>query len=463
MVNNVHQASADGLAVFPVLLAGGSGTRLWPVSRTKTPKQLVEFSGDTSLLQDSIRRLAPLLKLANVRVVCGEGHRNESAEHMASLGITAQEKIIGEPIGRNTAPAILLAVLTILNQEKLDDAVFIILPADHVIRNVPRFHQQMANAIRLAESGHLVTFGIKPEYPETGYGYIEAQAPVAAGGFSIRRFVEKPDIKTAQTYIDAGNFFWNSGMFAFSGRVILEEFKELQPAMLEQMTAIVRQGDPISLPAYADLENISFDVAIMEKTARGVVLPSDFGWSDIGTWKSLHDYLPKDTVGNVVFGDVVAHNTRNSLLIAKSRLLAVNDLSNVALVETSDAVFVSALDTSRNVKDIVSVLKQHNRREHQVHLRERHEWGTIEYLEQTADTIVAKLSIKPMLSADPPLPSSGPCHICLLSGFGKLLIDEISHSLQAGESSSVNLNGPISLKNISSENLDAIIIHQKEI
>jgi len=317
MANNAHKASADDLAVFPVLLAGGSGTRLWPVSRTKTPKQLVELSGETSLLQESIQRLTPLLNLDNVRVVCGEGHHNESAEHMAALGISTQKKIIGEPIGRNTAPAIILAVLTILNQEKLDDAVFIILPADHVIRNVPQFHRQLSAAIRLSESGQLVTFGIQPEYPETGYGYIEAQTSLAAGGFSIRRFVEKPDIKTAQTYINAGNFYWNSGMFAFSGRVILEEFKALQPAMLRQMIAIVQQGDPISLEAYERLENISFDVAIMEKTTRAVVLPSDFGWSDIGTWKSLHDYLPKDTVGNVVFGDVVAHDTRNSLLIAK--------------------------------------------------------------------------------------------------------------------------------------------------
>jgi len=463
MANNAHKASADDLAVFPVLLAGGSGTRLWPVSRTKTPKQLVELSGETSLLQESIQRLTPLLNLDNVRVVCGEGHHNESAEHMAALGISTQKKIIGEPIGRNTAPAIILAVLTILNQEKLDDAVFIILPADHVIRNVPQFHRQLSAAIRLSESGQLVTFGIQPEYPETGYGYIEAQTSLAAGGFSIRRFVEKPDIKTAQTYINAGNFYWNSGMFAFSGRVILEEFKALQPAMLRQMIAIVQQGDPISLEAYERLENISFDVAIMEKTTRAVVLPSDFGWSDIGTWKSLHDYLPKDTVGNVVFGDVVAHDTRNSLLIAKRRLLAVNDLSDVAIVETSDAVFVSALDTSRNVKDIVSILKQRNRREHQVHLLERHEWGTIEYLEQAVDTIIAKLSIKPMLSADLPLPPSGRCHICLLSGSGKVCIDRTFHLLQDGESSSLNLSGPISLENKSSQNLDAIVILQKEI
>ncbi len=463
MANNERKGSAKEPTVFPVLLAGGSGTRLWPMSRSKTPKQLVELSGETSLLQESIQRLAPLLNLDNVRVVCGQGHRNESAEHMASLGISTLKKIIGEPVGRNTAPAILLAVLTILKHEKLDDAVFFILPADHVIQNVPQFHKHISAALNLAKDGHLVTFGIQPEYPETGYGYIEAQNSARENGFCIQRFVEKPDIKTAQAYIDAGNFYWNSGMFAFSARVILDEFNTHQPAMFEQMNAIVQKGDPISVADYERLENISFDVAIMEKTARGVVLPSDFGWSDIGTWKSLHEYLPKDTVGNVVFGDVVAHDTQNSLLIAKSRLMAVNDLSDVAIVETSDAVFVSALDTSRNVKDIVSILKQSNRREHQVHLLERHDWGTIQYLEQAADTIVAKLSIKPQVSAEPPLPSRGRGHICLLSGPGKLCIEHETHLLQAGESMSLDLSGRLSLENLSTINLDAIIIHQKEI
>ncbi len=459
--NNSNQIGND-LMVFPVLLAGGSGTRLWPVSRTKTPKQLVELSGETSLLQESIQRLAPLLNFENVRVVCGEEHRNESADHMASMGISAEKKIISEPVGRNTAPAILLAVMKILNQENKDDAIFLILPADHVIRNVPQFHQHIEVVLGLAKGGHLVTFGIQPEYPETGYGYIEAQTAVGAGGFSIRRFVEKPDSKTAQAYIEAGNFYWNSGMFAFRGSAILDEFKKYQPEMLKQLTTILQKGGPISAAVYERLENISFDVAIMEKTTRGVVLPSDFGWSDIGTWKSLHDYLPKDDVGNVVFGDVVPHNTQNSLLIAKSRLMAVNDLSNVAIVETSDAVFISALDTSRNVKEIVSILKQHNRREHQVHLLERHEWGTIQSLEQSADTIVARVTIKPQTLAHPPLPQNGRCHICMLSGHGKISIGDISHPLQTGDSLSVALGGTVLLKNMSKHELDAIIIHQKE-
>jgi mannose-1-phosphate guanylyltransferase/mannose-6-phosphate isomerase len=449
----------DKLMIFPVLLAGGSGTRLWPISRAQTPKQLAKISAKTSLLQETIQRLHPMLRIDDVRIVCGKAHCDESSAHLAAIGLTTEKKIIGEPIGRNTAPAILLAVLKILDQACLKDALFIILPSDHVIGDVTRFHEKIGKAIDLAQKGYLVTFGIQPDYPETGYGYIEGRKPVPGGGLTIERFVEKPDIETARSYIETGNFFWNSGMFAFMASTILNEFKQFEPDMVEKMTTIVKNGDPISIEAYQDLPSISFDVAIMEKTSKGVVLPSDFGWSDIGTWNSLYDYMPKDGDGNVIAGDVIAYNTQNSLILAKSRLVAANDISDAIIVETPDAVFVSSLETSRNVKDIVSILKQQNRREYQVHLLETYAWGTIQYLEKSDELIVAKLLIKPHATYRKAPHRPGCWHVCLLAGDAQIAHAGAQHGLQAGNSLSLGVQSGVAIRNSGNNDLLAIITH----
>ena len=447
------------LSIFPVLLAGGSGTRLWPVSRAQAPKQLAEIGGETSFLQETIQRLHPALCLDNVRVVCGKAHCDESSEHLAAIGLTADKVIIGEPVGRNTAPAILLAVLKILDQAATPDSLFFVLPADHVIGDIARFHERIGKAIALAQKGYLVTFGIQPDYPETGYGYIEGGKPVPGGGLGIERFVEKPDIETAKSYIEAGNFFWNSGMFAFMASTILNEFKRFEPHMTAKMTAIVKERGPISIEAYQDLPSISFDVAIMEKTSKGVVLPSDFGWSDIGTWNSLYDYMPKDDSGNVIAGDVISSNTKNSLIIAKSRLVATNDISDTTIVETPDAVFVSNLKTSRNVKDIVSILKQQGRRECRVHRLETYAWGFIQYLEISDELLVAKLSIKLHATYQKVPERPGRWHICLQSGDARIAHAGTQHVLRSGNSLSLDVHSEISIQNSGNNDLLAIITY----
>ena len=451
--------TSNNLTIFPVLLAGGSGTRLWPISRDQAPKQLAEIGGEKSFLQETIQRLHPVLCLDNVRVVCGETHCEESSEHLSAIGLTKENIIIGEPVGRNTGPAILLAVLNILDQASIQDALFFILPADHVIGDVSRFHERIHKAIHLAKKGYLVTFGIQPDYPETGYGYIEARKPVPGGGLAIDRFVEKPDMKTARSYIEAGGFFWNSGMFAFMASAILNEFKRFEPELVEKMTAIVAQGEPIAKEAYQDLPSISFDIAIMEKTSKGVVLPSDFGWSDIGTWSSLYDYLPKDSDANVITGDVISYNTKNSLIIAKNRLVAANDIADTAIVETSDAVFVSRMETSRNVKDIVSLLKQKKRKEYQAHLLETHAWGSIQYLEKSDQILVAKLLIKPNAVYEKAPRRPERWHICLLSGDAQIAHAGKQHALLSGNSLSLNVQSDITIHNPGKNDLLVIITH----
>lgn len=433
-----------------VLLAGGSGTRLWPVSRELFPKQLVNFIGTDSLVQATIKRLIPLLDTEKVRIVCGAEHYYEIARHMEEIGVSAAGKIIREPVGRNTAPAILLAVLTILKEKK--DAVVCVFPADHVIRDIDGFHRKLETAIELARMGHIVTFGIQPHYPETGYGYIEGAGRVEPDALEIRRFVEKPDKATARKYIEAGNFFWNSGMFAFKASIILEEYKKFQPALFSRMEEIVSGQDPVSLEDYQQLPNISFDHAIMESTQKGVVLPSDFGWSDIGSWKSLYDFLPKDTQHNVTVGDVIAKDTRDCFIMGHERLIATNHLRDMVVVETPDSVFVSDMDRSRDVKEIVTQLKESGRREYHTHRLVYHPWGTLTLLEQREGYRVDRMVIYPdsKFNAEPQTTAIRQM-ICVCGVVG-ITSEKGGISLKAGQTAVVSPKEIVQMNNKGKEN-----------
>jgi mannose-1-phosphate guanylyltransferase/mannose-6-phosphate isomerase len=418
--------------VYPVLLAGGSGTRLWPVSRELYPKQLAKLIGTESLIQSTIRRLTPPFAEERLRIVCGGQHGHEVARHMEEIGVAAAGKIISEPSGRNTAPAILLAALHIAAVEP--EAVLGVFPADHMIGDVPGFHKRLASAVRLARQGHIVTFGIQPHYPETGYGYVEGGGPVAEGALTIRRFVEKPDLKTAQDYLAAGNFFWNSGMFAFQAAVILAEFRLLQPRMLDALQGFVASGLPISRADYDRLPDLSIDYAVMEQTKKGVVLPSDFGWSDVGSWKSLYDVLPKDENGNVIDGDVIAQETRNCFVLGYERLIATSHLENTVVVETPDSVFVSPIEQSREVKTIVAELKKRGRAETHQHLTAYFPWGTRALLERAEGFEVMRLRIYPRATAALPATRGADRHVVVVEGGGELSAGGQTQPLERGKS-----------------------------
>jgi mannose-1-phosphate guanylyltransferase/mannose-6-phosphate isomerase len=440
------QFMADSASnVYAILLAGGTGTRLWPVSRQLYPKQLVKFIGDESLVQSTIKRLSPVLDTENVRIVCGEQHFHETARHMQGIGLQPDGKIIGEPSGRNTAPAILLAVLHTLIVEK--DAVLCVFPADHVIGDIERFHERLEAAIRLADRGYIVTFGITPHYAETGYGYVEGGAAVSEGVLRVKRFVEKPDRKTAQQYIRAGNFFWNSGMFAFNASVILDEFRTWQPDLLEKMNAIFDPARPITKEAYNRLPDISIDYAVMEKTTRGVVLPSDFGWSDIGSWKSLYDFLPKDADLNVIDGDVIANDTRGCFILGGDRLIAVNHLKDTVVVETPDSIFVSDIDHSRNVKSIVARLKANGRKEYHQHRTVHYPWGSRTCLEQKEDFTVSRLMIYPASTLQTDVEAPAAMHLVLVKGAARVTADGQTLILDQGMSTAITEKGLVSVEN----------------
>ncbi|MDL1967269.1 MAG: mannose-1-phosphate guanylyltransferase/mannose-6-phosphate isomerase [Deltaproteobacteria bacterium] len=418
--------------VYAVLLAGGSGTRLWPVSRKLYPKQLVKFIGKNSLVQSTIKRLSSVLDTEKIRIVCGKEHFHETARHMAEIGVRSEGKIICEPCGRNTAPAILLALLNILKSNQ--DAILCVFPADHVIRDIESFHNKLNSAIRLANKGYLVTFGIKPNYPETGYGYLEGAGEIFDGALAIKRFVEKPDEKTAEKYVKAENFFWNSGMFAFMGSVMIEEFRKYQPELLKIMEDIVAKYSSVTVDEYKRLPDISIDYAIMENTDKGVVLPSDFGWSDIGSWKSLYDFLPKDGDNNVIDGDIIAKDTKNCFIMSGERLIATNHLNRIVVVETPDSVFVSDLDNSRDVKSIVDKLKEKKRKEYRKHKTVQHSWGSLTVLEHEDDIKVERLVIYPDSNLQFKVKKPGLQHLIVVKGHVKITLNMETEWLTRGES-----------------------------
>ena len=430
------------LNVYPILLAGGTGTRLWPVSRELYPKQLVKFIGEDSLLQGTIKRLLPVLNPENVKVVCGEQHFHETARHIENLGLKPDGKLICEPSGRNTAPAILLAVLHILAFDK--DAILCIFPADHVIQNLDGFHDRLRAAIALANDGYIVTFGIQPHYPETGYGYVEGGKKAPHGARVLKRFVEKPDLATAQKYIKAGNFFWNSGMFTFKASVILSEFKSHQPELLKKMKSIFKADKPIARKDYDLLSDISIDYAIMEKTEKGVVLPSDFGWSDIGSWKSLYDFLPKDKNKNVIDGDVRVEHTQKCFILGQERLIAVNHLQNLVVVETPDSIFVSDMEHSRDVKSIVANLKQEGRSEYHRHRTVAFPWGSRTLLEEKGDVEIARLVLNPGASMELDATPDSTHHLVVLDGDAKITGKPQSQLIRRGKSAT--FTNPIGIR-----------------
>ena len=430
--NKIANNIKNNINIYAILLAGGTGTRLWPVSRELYPKQLVKFIGNDSLVQSTIKRLAPVIDTESIRIVCGQEHFYEITRHMAEIGVQAKGKIICEPCGRNTGPAILLGALNILKTES--DAVLSVFPADHVIRDVKSFHKNVEAAIRLADIGYIVTYGIKPDYPETGYGYIEGAKELFGNALTIKRFVEKPDKATAEKYIEAGNFFWNSGMFTFKASVIIEEFGRFQPELLKSMQNLVDREQAVTKDEYEQLPDIAFDYAIMEKTDKGVVLPSDFGWSDIGSWKSLYDFLPKDENNNVIDGDVIAKDTKNCFIMGRERLIATNYLKNTVVVDTPDSVFISDINNSRDVKSIVAQLKEKGRKEYHEHKTLRHPWGILTLLEQRDDFTVSKLIIYPGSMLQIKVDLSTTKHLLVIKGQANIKSDKQTRFFEKGES-----------------------------
>ncbi len=367
--------------IQPVILSGGSGSRLWPMSRAGYPKQLQPLCSDRPMVAETALRVrgeayAPPL------VVCNEQHRFSIADALCSAEVPAKA-ILLEPMGRNTAPAVAVAALAALEDDP--EALLLVLPSDHVILNTDAFQAAVATAARAAATGRLVTFGITPTHPETGYGYIKAGQPLAdvPGAHAVDAFKEKPDAERAAAYLAEGTYSWNSGMFLLPAALLVEELERHDPAVLaaarEALRLAVRDLDFVRLDgtAFAAAPSVALDVAVMERTRRAAVVPVDIGWSDVGAWTALWDIGAKDANGNVCVGDILAHDVTGSYLRSEQGpLVAVEGLSDVVVVATDDAVLVTSRANAQNVKVLVDELKARKRPEHELHSTVHRPWGT---------------------------------------------------------------------------------------
>ena len=363
--------------LVPVIMAGGSGTRLWPLSRELHPKQFLPLCGEETLLQQTISRLQGL-DVGALIVITNEEHRFLMAEQLRQLAIK-DAQILLEPVGRNTAPAIALAALQAKTRE--EDPILLVLAADHFIANTAAFVSAVEVGQKLAEQNKLVTFGIVPTQPETGYGYIRRGEELQIGGFSVTKFEEKPDLATAQNYLASKDYFWNSGIFMFKASRYLQVLREFAPEILvaceQAIESIQTDLDfvRIDAKAFSACPSESIDYAIMEKVQDAVMVPLDAGWSDIGSWSTLWENATKDVLGNACKGDVLIEQTTNSLAYSEHLLVTLLGVNNVVVVETKDAVLVASKDSVQDVKKLVEKIQQLGRTEHINHRQVYRPWG----------------------------------------------------------------------------------------
>jgi mannose-1-phosphate guanylyltransferase/mannose-6-phosphate isomerase len=438
-------------SITPVILSGGSGTRLWPLSRKALPKQMLPLAGPHSLIRETLVRVQGE-GFGPPTVICNQEHRFQVAEQLRAAGIP-DGSIILEPVARNTAPAAAIAALKVF--EENPDGIVLLMPSDHVVMNRTAFLEAVAVASRAAEAGALATFGVKPTGPETGYGYIKLAGPLAGvpGAFSIERFVEKPDRATAQAYLASGDYLWNSGMFLFRASVFLEELRRLQPRMLESCRDALahahRDMDFIRLgePAFVACPSDSIDYAVMEHASRSAVVPVDMGWSDVGSWQSLWDIAARDDGGNAVTGNVLAEQARNSYLRSEGPLVAALGVEDLVVVATKDAVLVSHRDCAQDVKKIVDQLERRGSDRHVVHPVVHRPWGTYESIDTGDNFQVKHIMVKPGQKLSLQMHHHRAEHWVVVEGTALVTCDERQFLLQPNESTFIPLGSRHRLEN----------------
>lgn len=439
----------------PVLLSGGSGTRLWPLSREAYPKQFLALAGRHTMLQDTWLRVAPLASQAPI-VVANEEHRFLAGEQLRQVGVDGAA-IVLEPVGRNTAPAIAAAALQAMAGG--DDPLLLVLPSDHVVRDAAAFQAAVREASPAAESGALVTFGIVPESPETGFGYIQA-AP-GRGVRQVLRFVEKPDAATARAYLEEGGYYWNSGMFLFRASRYLEELGRFRPEMLEAVRAAfagaTRDGDFVRLDrdAFAAAPTDSIDYAVMEKTGTAMVLPVDIGWNDVGSWSALWQVSAQDAHGNAHNGEVIAIDSRNSYVWSR-RMVALVGVDDLVVVETDDAVLVARKDRVQQVKDVVARLKADDRSHAVLHREVHRPWGSYDSIDSDTGFQVKRIKVKPGGRLSLQSHAHRAEHWIVVRGTARVTRDHDVFELHANQSTYIPLGAKHRLENPGSDVLELI-------
>ena len=432
----------------PVVLAGGTGSRLWPKSRAALPKQFLSLTSNSTMLQDTITRLKGTNAEPPV-FICNDAHRFLVAEQLRKKNIE-HDGILLEPVGRNTAPAIALAALHATKNE--NDPVLLVLAADHLIKDQNAFHSAITKAEALAKEGKLVTFGIVPDQPHTGYGYIKA-GNVLNVGFEVAEFVEKPELETAKQYVESGDFFWNSGMFMFKASRYIEELGKYHPEMLEICRRAIETEAPdldfirVDSEIFATCPDDSIDYAVMEKTDSAAMVPLDAGWSDVGSWTSLWETADKDDNGNVCVGDTILANTKNSYVNAEQRLVSVIGLEDVIVVETKDAVMVAHKDDSQSIKTVVNRLKAEKRPEFEFHREVFRPWGSYDSIDSGARFQVKRITVKPGEKLSVQMHHHRAEHWIVVSGSANVTIDDNTQLVTENESVYIPIGAVHALEN----------------
>lgn len=446
--------------LHPVILSGGSGTRLWPRSRSNTPKQFLSLVGDETLFQATALRVKAMHDVAPVVTVCAEDHRFMVGEQLQAIGMTSGG-ILLEPAARNTAPAIALAALHVLEQD--DKGVLLVLPADHLIRDEAAFREAVVAGMAQAESGALVTFGIKPDAPVTGYGYIRIGRALDARVHAIGAFVEKPDAKRARAYLESGEYLWNSGMFLFRADAYLQALEQYAPAILAATRAAYEAASRdldfirVDADAFAASPSDSIDYAVMEHATHAAVVPVDCGWSDVGAWSSLWEVAERDAEGNVQLGDAIAIDTSDSYLqAADDRLVAALGVRDLIVVDTADAVLVAHRDRVQDVKLLVDRLKAEGRTEHLHHRKVYRPWGSYDSLAVGPGFQVKRIVVKPGAALSLQRHQRRAEHWIVVSGTAEVTCDDRVFEVCENQSTYIPLGSKHRLRNTTDEPVELI-------
>ncbi|POZ19602.1 mannose-1-phosphate guanylyltransferase/mannose-6-phosphate isomerase [Lelliottia aquatilis] len=448
--------------IQPIIIAGGTGSRLWPLSRNQHPKQFLSLINDNSLLQNTIMRLDGIPHASPI-VVCNQEHRFLVAEQLRNVGIDAGG-IILEPIGRNTAPAVALSAFFASSKctESEEDPVLLVLAADHVIKNIDGFINALNHALPLAQQGLLVTFGVVPTHPETGYGYIQKGRAITEISSEIIDFKEKPTSEKAQEYIDSKQYLWNSGMFMFRASVYLEELKKYRSDIHDNCVNAMKSASTdldfmrIDLDSFSQCPSESIDYAVMEKTDKGAVVSLDVGWSDVGSWSSLWDINDKDVNNNVLSGDVISHHSENCYVLADSALVTTIGVRDLVVVQTKDAVLIADRFSCQGVKDIVEDLKARGRQEHHVHREVYRPWGKYDSIDKGTRYQVKHITVNPGEGLSLQMHYHRAEHWVIVSGTAKVTINDTIQFIGENESIYIPLGAKHCLENPGKIPLDLI-------
>lgn len=451
--------------LYPVILAGGSGTRFWPLSRHLYPKQLLRIIGDETLIQQTVRRVLGCADPRHVMISTNPGQADSIRVQLGEWKSDLKDNYVIEPVGRNTAPAIALVAAELLRRDP--DALMLVLPADHVVTGEKAFQDAVSLGMTLALQGHLVTFGIKPIRPETGYGYIQPNRRTTLAkkgrlvGHPVARFVEKPDRTKAMQYLRSGNYFWNSGMFLWKAATIREEIARHQPLLAKAMRkveALVVSGAEPGLieAAYKKVPSVSIDNGVMEQSSKAAMIPVAFGWSDVGNWSSLEEVASKDKAGNVVSGRVIDLDSSNSVLYADRRVVATIGLSDMVVVDTPDATLVCPKSRSQDVKRMVEILKQQGAPEHLEHVTVFRPWGAYTVLEEGPGYKVKRVTVNPGGRLSLQLHHKRSEHWVVIAGAARVIRGDDLLDLRVGQSIAIPVETPHRLENPGTETLHII-------